>query len=558
MDKVSLKDIVEQHLGNDSKDVDYDTKSEEIEIIEDEECIITDPDLYKRRSDAALRRGDRESAINEINEALKYSHNARRYLISRLSIQLDKDCSRLPDFYFDEFSKIYESGEKYKGKYNKRAMLFPIYWLLIKNCGKESFLFIINCLLYAMVFILAALFLGNRYLGILDNPSPLLICGLFLIGIIPIVIAKFYIGLRGTYIYYRNFTSKKKWRLNLRPAMAVIGVIMLLGLSWMTFIIDGVKPITTLTKALNTTYKELYENNSFYNNPEDSYNADMTTPNDTVDQEASEPAKPVEKPPVHEFQETVPVTSDTKKDNQIQNSDQEIADDSQTLYDRGLSMLNTAEEYGDTSEFKRAKQTLETAAELGNANAMLLTGALYKYGYDYEGDYNKALYWYIKAGNMGIPMGYYYAGSLYCENEQYDDALPLLYEAADSNIPEAMHDIGYSYQNGYGLPQDYKAAMTWYLKAADQGYAPSMTNIGALYDKGLGVTQDYETAFSWYMKAAQLEDQKAMRNVSQMYKNGEGVEQNDEEAKKWVDKADEIRWGERDAGWKWFHAQLGY
>ena len=63
MDKVSLKDIVEQHLGNDSKDVDYDTKSEEIEIIEDEECIITDPDLYKRRSDAALRRGDREATL---------------------------------------------------------------------------------------------------------------------------------------------------------------------------------------------------------------------------------------------------------------------------------------------------------------------------------------------------------------------------------------------------------------------------------------------------------------------------------------------------------------
>ncbi|KAG0077887.1 hypothetical protein BGZ93_003569, partial [Podila epicladia] len=44
-------------------------------------------------------------------------------------------------------------------------------------------------------------------------------------------------------------------------------------------------------------------------------------------------------------------------------------------------------------------------------------------------------------------------------------------------------------------------AMEWY-QAADQGHADAQFNMGFLYEKGQGVTQDYTQAMEWHLKAA--------------------------------------------------------
>ena len=56
------------------------------------------------------------------------------------------------------------------------------------------------------------------------------------------------------------------------------------------------------------------------------------------------------------------------------------------------------------------------------------------------------------------------------------------------------------YQNGQGVPQDYKEAVKWYLKAAEQGNAIAQNHLGVMYDQGKGVTQDYKEAAKWYLK----------------------------------------------------------
>jgi TonB family protein len=74
--------------------------------------------------------------------------------------------------------------------------------------------------------------------------------------------------------------------------------------------------------------------------------------------------------------------------------------------------------------------------------------------------------------------------------------------AADKGDSEAQNAIGYLYQQGRGVTQDYAKAMAWYRKAADQGNAQAESNIGSLYEKGLGVPQDHSEAEAWYKKAA--------------------------------------------------------
>ena len=44
-------------------------------------------------------------------------------------------------------------------------------------------------------------------------------------------------------------------------------------------------------------------------------------------------------------------------------------------------------------------------------------------------------------------------------------------KAAEQNHAKAQYNIGFMYEHGQGVPQNYHGAMNWYRKAADQGDA---------------------------------------------------------------------------------------
>jgi TPR repeat protein len=68
------------------------------------------------------------------------------------------------------------------------------------------------------------------------------------------------------------------------------------------------------------------------------------------------------------------------------------------------------------------------------------------------------------------------------------------------------------YDNGYGVPQDYKTAMKWYRFAAEQGNAFAQSNLGGMYGNGTGVLQDYVRAYMWWNIAASSGDKDAVKN----------------------------------------------
>ena len=81
-----------------------------------------------------------------------------------------------------------------------------------------------------------------------------------------------------------------------------------------------------------------------------------------------------------------------------------------------------------------------------------------------------------------------------------------------------MNWIGWMYQNGNGVSQDYTEAMKWYRKAADAGNAMAMRNIGWLYQHGQGVSQDYTEAMQWYRKAADAGNADAAQRLRELDK----------------------------------------
>ncbi len=77
------------------------------------------------------------------------------------------------------------------------------------------------------------------------------------------------------------------------------------------------------------------------------------------------------------------------------------------------------------------------------------------------------------------------------------------------------------------------AAAEQYRKAAEQGDADAQANLGWAYDNGHGVEQDYREAARWYRKAAEQGDAMAQANLGVAYANGDGVIEDDREAYIW-------------------------
>jgi TPR repeat protein len=103
----------------------------------------------------------------------------------------------------------------------------------------------------------------------------------------------------------------------------------------------------------------------------------------------------------------------------------------------------------------------------------------------------------------------------------------------------SMRNLAGSYQDGFGVAQDYAKARGWFERAADRGDADAMTSLGALYANGQGGAQDYAKARGWFEKAAANGDTNAMLDLGLLYANGRGVAQDYAKAREWYEKAAE-------------------
>ena len=86
------------------------------------------------------------------------------------------------------------------------------------------------------------------------------------------------------------------------------------------------------------------------------------------------------------------------------------------------------------------------------------------------------MYWYIEAGKRGDTLAYV--------------------------------NIGWFFETGRAVKQDYKLAIDWYKKGAEAREPHAMNNLGAMYERGLGVKKDQKKAEYWYAKAKKALDSK--------------------------------------------------
>jgi len=102
--------------------------------------------------------------------------------------------------------------------------------------------------------------------------------------------------------------------------------------------------------------------------------------------------------------------------------------------------------------------------------------------------------------------------------KNFDAALKVLQPFADKGNAEAQLFVGVMYDNGEGVPVDYRQAVLWYGKAAEQGNANAQYNLGMMYANGLGVPQDAVQTLKWFNLAALSGDQTYVNAAKQVEK----------------------------------------
>ncbi len=96
---------------------------------------------------------------------------------------------------------------------------------------------------------------------------------------------------------------------------------------------------------------------------------------------------------------------------------------------------------------------------------------------------------------------------------------------AEQGDAAAQSNLGFKYEFGDGVYQDYAEAYKWYRLAADQGDANGQWSLGSFFSFGKGVAQDYAEAYKWYRLAAEQGDASAQEEVGSMYYFEQGVTQ---------------------------------
>ena len=117
--------------------------------------------------------------------------------------------------------------------------------------------------------------------------------------------------------------------------------------------------------------------------------------------------------------------------------------------------------------------------------------------------------------------------------EQAAERIDSIRYEAEQGKADFQYLYGNCFENGWGVEEDPKQALTWYKKAAEQEQKSSYNSIGNLYRMGKGVKQDANEAFRWYKQGAEAKDAQAMLNLGNCYYYGMGTEKSLDEAVKW-------------------------
>lgn len=218
-------------------------------------------------------------------------------------------------------------------------------------------------------------------------------------------------------------------------------------------------------------------------------------------------------------------------------------------------------------------RNLKHKAENNHVPAIYMLGVAYEEGRYVSIDLDESMYWYEKAANLGDIHSQLSLSTVLRKESAYEEMFEWLERAAIKENTTAQYRVGYCFELGLGVIENYDNARYWYQKAAlkgdrdaqfrlglmyhrrickcndehdalncfrkaaSQGHLGALSFLGDYYETGKVVSQDYTRAAEYYRKAAEGGFPAAQYCLGQMLQIGMGVEKSEEEGAWWISEA---------------------
>ncbi|AYV78444.1 MAG: hypothetical protein Edafosvirus13_9 [Edafosvirus sp.] len=151
-------------------------------------------------------------------------------------------------------------------------------------------------------------------------------------------------------------------------------------------------------------------------------------------------------------------------------------------------------------DYDNAIKYFELAIEYGNTRTLCLTklAEMYFYGYD---DWCKKNYLVKKISKA--------------PKCNYVKSFELFNKAIDEGDSISFHSVGIHYENGFGVPIDYKLAMKNYIEAYENGHKYVIDHICNLFLNEKGHNMDSDECLTWMYK--KLDDNSSLSTYDLEY-----------------------------------------
>jgi TPR repeat protein len=161
-------------------------------------------------------------------------------------------------------------------------------------------------------------------------------------------------------------------------------------------------------------------------------------------------------------------------------------------------------------------QYVSAAANLGLADAQLVTGDAYALGMGTEPEPSLAIDWYQKAADQDSPQARYKLAKILLNSGEAAAAEAQLVRSAAKDFAPAQYELGLLLKQRNDSNHWEQIALL-FEKSARSGYPQAQFELGQLYATGQGLVLDFEQARYWFNKAiasGNLDAKKALGNLS--------------------------------------------
>lgn len=173
------------------------------------------------------------------------------------------------------------------------------------------------------------------------------------------------------------------------------------------------------------------------------------------------------------------------------------------------------------------------AAEASVADAMNNLADMYLNGEGIDVNEKEAYFWFSQAAKLGVAEAKFTLGIMHeqCLGVLVNEREAFLFyeQSANAGYEEAQYRMGMIYFEGLlQTPQNYEQAFFWFMQAAKHYQLDAIFNVAYCYEHGYGVAQDVSEALLYYKQASLLGDGEAKWRLAELY---EGIDT--EQAQKW-------------------------